>query len=132
MTLTVVFANEKGFVTDFGSELELRDGITGHVTGTVPRYGVWKESGRDKMEVTRTTNDLEYAKRALSQSVFEYFRDQLGEEPKDCSLQQLSIEDPCGFDCVRVIDQYAEMIGEVTREQAARVAFEEVEILWRG
>ena len=59
--VTLVYTVVRGFVTDFGEPVELvaEDGT---VT-TLPRYGVWKDTGRGKREVVLTTNDFAEATR---------------------------------------------------------------------
>jgi hypothetical protein len=59
----MVFQNERGFVTDFGREQELRG--EGDAKILLPRYGVWTKSSRGRHEVSLTTNDLAEAKQSL-------------------------------------------------------------------
>ncbi len=56
--LRPVFGCARGFVTDMGAPVPVtRDGT---VIDTLPRYGVWKHTGR-KHEVVLTTDSLEAA-----------------------------------------------------------------------
>lgn len=50
------------FITDFGSNLPIRDGKTGLPDGVMPRFAVWGECGRGKDEVIEISTSLRWLK----------------------------------------------------------------------
>ena len=71
MPVTVVFENEKGFVTDFGAPQFAIEADTKKLVMEIPRFGVWTKSSRDKMEVSFTTNNYVEALRKLGDKSFD-------------------------------------------------------------
>lgn len=61
--IEVVFHNQNGIITDFGSDLEAKSADGSEFT--IPRYGVWK-SRDGKVQVVYTTSDLDDAKKELA------------------------------------------------------------------
>lgn len=55
MNIILAYEGRHGYVTDLGEPVPMEDS-TGRVVMTLPRYGVWKSTGR-KHEVVLTTDD---------------------------------------------------------------------------
>jgi hypothetical protein len=53
--IVITYEGKHGYVTDMGESLPMTDS-TGRVVMTLPRFGVWKHTGR-KYNVVLTTND---------------------------------------------------------------------------
>jgi hypothetical protein len=53
--ITLAYEGKHGYVTDLGEPKPMTD-ATGRVVMTLPRYGVWKHTGR-KFNVVLTTDD---------------------------------------------------------------------------
>jgi len=64
MSITIIQHTAAGFVTDLGADLavERTDGGPGF---TLPRYGVWADAGRGKVEVVLATSSREEALQRL-------------------------------------------------------------------
>lgn len=70
-------------------------------------------------------------------TVSEYFKKQLGRNPEDATLSGLSINSPCGKDCVKVIDAaknllavadpHPDVVNPILKGTNAAV-----EVFWRG
>ena len=70
-----------------------------------------------------------------SNSIWTYFKEQLGENPSDASLKELSITSPCGVDCAKVIKAAAAMMevsDPVTHGDIREAASYAVSVYWRG
>jgi hypothetical protein len=73
-------------------------------------------------------------------TVWGYFREKFGKEPRDATLVKLSIDSNCGKDCVKMIDQAVELLktidqaGVCAEERDAVIAAVDhgVQIFWRG
>jgi hypothetical protein len=68
-------------------------------------------------------------------SVFGYFRQKFGIDPRDESLIELALDSPCGQDCRRVIDaahQFFIAADPAVHPKIREAANMAVEIFWRG
>lgn len=73
-----------------------------------------------------------------AETIYEYFTNAFGWEPEDETLRELPVDSPCGADCKNAIDtgvafaKHTKQAYPETVDAVAQLAYETVEVYWRG